>query len=98
MDESAFMHAWMVMIGSLATPAIILIAFGLMLGVVKVADAVKQVGAIVGIVIVLILILCITLGAWSSMSVWQRLALVVIGIGVWLLRRPRPRKGRRENE
>ncbi len=96
MSESALMNDWMVIIGSLATLAIIVIGIGLMLGAVKFADAVKQVGAIGGIVIVLILISCITLGAWSSMSGWQRLALVVIGIGIWILRRPRWQSGKRE--
>jgi predicted tellurium resistance membrane protein TerC len=87
--ESNFMHGWVVFMGSLATIALILTAFGLMLGIVKPADAVKHVGAILGIVIALMLVPGALVSAWSSLSLWQRIALAAIGIGVWQWRRPR---------
>ena len=61
--------------------ALILIAFGLVLGIVKTADAPKRVGAIVGVVIVLIFIPGILLNIWSGLSLWQRVAMLAIGIG-----------------
>ena len=61
-------------------------AIGLMLGIAKPADAMKRIGAILGIVIVLMLIPGVPLGAWSGMSLWQQVALVVILVGVWRLK------------
>jgi len=95
MSESNFMHGWVVLLGLLATIALVLMAFGLMLGVVKPADALKHVGAILGIVIVLSP--GMILSAWSGMSLWQQIALVAIGVGVWqwqrLRRQTRKRRG-----
>ena len=89
MSVSNIMHGWVDLLGSLATIALILTAFGLMLGIVKPADAVKHVGAILGIVIALMLVPGALVSAWSSLSLWQRIALAAIGIGVWQWRRPR---------
>ena len=41
MSASNFMHGWAVLVGSLAMIALILTAFGIMLGMVKPADAVN---------------------------------------------------------
>jgi hypothetical protein len=89
MGESNFMQGWVALAGSLAMIALILTAFGLMLGIVKPADAVKHVGAILGIVIALMLVPGALVSAWSSLSLWQRIVLAAIGIGVWQWRRPR---------
>ena len=88
MSASNFMHGWMTLIGSLATIALILTAFGLMLGIVKPADVLKHVGTILGIVIVLMLIPGILVSAWLGMSLWQQIALVAIGIGISVWLRP----------
>jgi hypothetical protein len=97
MSKSNFMHDWVALLGSLAMIALILTALGLMVGTVKPADAVKHIGAILGIVIVLMLTPGILANAWSGMSLWQQIALVTIGIGLWQWRRPRrqPRIKRR---
>lgn len=94
MDGSNFMQGWVVLAGSLATIAIILMAFGLMLGIVKPADAPKHIGAILVIVIGLMVVPGILANAWSAMSLWQQIALLAIGIGVfwWLRPRRQPRK------
>jgi uncharacterized membrane protein YccC len=98
MTISDFMHRSEVLLGSLATIAIILTAFGLMLGIVKPADALRHIGAIMGIVILLMIGPGILLSAWSAMSLWQQLAFVAIGVGVSYLLWPRrePRRSRRE--
>jgi hypothetical protein len=89
MNESIFMHGWASIIGSLATIAIIVTALGVLLGVLKPADALKKIGAYLGIIILLILIPGALLNLWSVMSVWQRVALAAIGGVIWWWRRPR---------
>ena len=98
MSASNFMHGWVALTGSLATIALILTAFGIMLGIVKPADVLKHVGAILGIVIVLMLIPGVLVSAWSCMSLWQRIGLVAIGIGIWQWRRPRRQTRKRKDE
>jgi len=98
MSESNLMHEWVVLLGSLATIALILMAFGLMLGIVKPTDALKHVGTILGIVIVLMLIPAVLVNLWSGIPLWQRIALVAIGIGVWQWRRPRLQTRKRKEK
>ena len=88
---TAIGHAWATLIQSLAILAIILTALGLMLGIVKPADALRQVGAILGILIILLLIPAALIKLCSAISLWQWIGLAVIGIGVWQWRRPRRR-------
>ena len=89
MNGSNFMHGWVALAGSLAMIALILTAFGLMLGIVKPADALKRVAAIVGIVMLFMVIPAVLVSIWSGMSLWQRLGLAALGIVVWQWRRPR---------
>jgi hypothetical protein len=74
--------------GLLAIVALILTAFGLMFGIVKPADAIRRVAAILGVVIALMSAPGVLVGVWSAMSLWQRLGLAAIGVGVWQWRRP----------
>jgi Zn-dependent protease with chaperone function len=99
MYEADFIHGCMSILGSLATIAVILTALGTILGLVKPADALKYCGVIVGLTIVIVLIVSVLVGLWSSMSVWQRVILAVIGLSVWRLRQKRrePQK-RKEGE
>jgi hypothetical protein len=80
--------AWVALIQSLAISALILTGLGLMLGVVKPADALKQVGAILGILILLVLIPDAPIKLWSAISLWQWVGLAAIGIVIWQWRRP----------
>jgi len=92
MSGSNFMRGWIAFVGSLAIIALILTAFGIMLGIVKRADAVNRIGAILGIVIVLMLAPGILAGVWSAMSMWEQFSLVAIAVIAWQLRQPRKRK------
>jgi Ca2+/Na+ antiporter len=83
------MHWWMNLVGSLATIALILTGFGIMLRIVKTDDVLKRIAAILGIVILLMLIPGILVSAWSALSLWQQIVLIAIGIGVVQLLRPR---------
>ena len=95
MNESNFMHWWINLVGSLATIALILTAFGIMLRIVKPDDVLKRIGAILSIVIVLMLIPGILVSAWSALSLWQQIVLIAIGIGAVQLLRPRPQRRKR---
>jgi hypothetical protein len=98
MSASNFMQAWVALTGSLAMIAIILTALGLMVGVVKPADAARHLGAILGMVIVLMFAPGLVMSAWSGLSPWQQIGLIAIGIGVfsWLRPRHQPRKRKGE--
>jgi len=76
----------------LATIALVLAAFGLMLGIVKPADAPKHIGAIPVIVVGLMVVPGILVSAWSAMSLWQQIILIAIEIGVFWWLRPRQTK------
>jgi hypothetical protein len=88
-NESIFMHGWATIIGSLATIAIIATALGLMLRVLKAADALKRIGACLGLAVLLKLIPGALINLWLSMSVWERIALTVVGLVTVWWRRPR---------
>ena len=88
---TAIGHAWVSLTQSFAIIALVLMALGLMLGMVKPADALKQVGAILGILIIMLLIPAALIKLCSTISLWQWIGLTVIGIGVWQWRRPRRR-------
>jgi len=64
-------------------------AFRLLLGIGKPADALRRIGATLGIVVALVLIPGVLANAWSGLPLWQRIALAAIGIGAWQLFRPR---------
>jgi len=97
MNRPNFMQEWVALAGSVAMIALILTAFGLMLGVVKPVDALRRVGGTLGVVMLLLVLLAVIENVWSSMSLWQRLGLATIALGLWQWRRPRrqsPRKNR----
>ena len=98
MNESIFMHGWASIIGSLATIAIIVTALGVLLGVLKPADALKHGGAFVGVAIVVVLIVTVLVGLWSSMSLWQRTVLAAFAFGAWRLRQERRQPRERKDE
>jgi hypothetical protein len=89
MSESNFMHWWMNLVGSLATIALIIAAFGLILGSLKPADTLMRIGSILGAVIALIFAPCILVNAWLGMTLWEKIGLVAIVIVAWQWRRPR---------
>jgi len=76
----SLIHGWMNLLGSLAIVATVLAALGLMLGIVKPADAIQLIATIVCIVVALTLLSGILASAWSAMSWWQQVALAAIEI------------------
>jgi hypothetical protein len=71
MDGSNLMQGWVSLLGSLAVIAIILTAFGVMLGIVKPGDVPKHIGTILVTVVGLIVLPGILRSAWSAMALWQ---------------------------
>jgi hypothetical protein len=89
MSGSNFMHWWINLVGSFATIALVLTAFGLMLQIMRPADALKRIGAILGTVITLIFAPCILVNDWLGMTLWEKIGLVAIGVVVWQWRKAR---------
>ncbi len=89
MNGSCFIQGWVAFgvafAGSLAMIALILTAFGLMLGIVKPVDALRRVGTILGVVVLLMVIPAVLENVWSTMSLWQWLGLAIIVIVFWQL-------------
>jgi Sec-independent protein secretion pathway component TatC len=81
-----------------AIMALIVMALATMVGFVKPADCVKHCAAILGIAVVLILVVSVFVSLWSSMSLWQRAVVAMIGFYIWRVRwqRRQPRKKREE--
>lgn len=71
--------------GVLAVIAIIVTAFGLMLGILKPADASKRIGVIVGTVIALLILPQIIIGEWMMLTIWQQIGVISLVVGACLL-------------
>ncbi len=86
--------------GALATIALIVIGFGLMLRRLEPKEAAKYGAAFVGVAIVLILLVTDLVKLWCSISLWQRFVLAIVALVLWikLWRRNQPRvsKGAKE--
>ena len=87
-----FMQDWTQLVKSLAVIAFLLTGFGLMLGFIKPAVALRRVAAILGIVVMLPLIPCALAKLWADIPLWQWIGLGAIGICVcqWWRTRQQP--------
>jgi len=83
MNGPNFMQGWVALVGSLTIIALILTAFGLMLGIVRPADALRSVAAILGVVMLFMVLPAVLVNVWSGMSLWQQFALAAIGLCLW---------------
>ncbi len=95
MNGLNLMQGWAILAGSVAMIALILTAFGLMLGIVEPADALRRLVAIVGVIILLIVTPSILVNIWSNMSSGQQICLTALVIFFGLLLRPRQKRSRR---
>lgn len=75
-----FFNSLMELLGSFLLVAIIVTAFGLILGMVKPTGACRRIGVIVGAVIALLVVLRIAASAWSAMTLWQQMAIAALGL------------------
>jgi len=89
MVASSIVAGAQTIIGSFALIALIVVALGTMVGVVKPSEVVDRVGVIVGLTIVASLLVSVFVGLWGTMSVWQEVVLAALGLVVWQMRRER---------
>jgi hypothetical protein len=85
-------------VGVVAMMVVVLAALALMLRILKPADALKGIVAILGIAVTLSLLPVVLIAAWSRLSVWQQLGLSACGLGALLLLRPRRRRAHKKQE
>ena len=85
-------QAWITLVQLFAIVALVLIALGLMLGMIKPADFLKHVGAILCIVITLLLILNALMDLWWTIRLRQGIVLGMLAIAIWQLREARRQK------
>ena len=98
MIKLSLLYCWMSLLGSLAVIAIVLTAIACMLCIVKPADVPTRAAVILGVVILLIMLPAVVVGAWQGMSLWQQIALVAIGVGIWQWKQPLRRRRRTKVE
>lgn len=82
---------WLAILQLFAIVGIVVVAFGLMVGMMKPSDALKHIGAILGMIIILMLLPGILIGTWSRLLLWQKLDLTAIVAALWFLRRSQRR-------
>jgi hypothetical protein len=84
MIETNLMRGWAGIVESVALFALTILAIGLIVSAVKLSDVLKHLGTILGVAILLLMLPAIMVSAWSSMSYWQHLGIVILGIMVGL--------------
>src|ERR1700678_2608162 len=80
MIETNLMRSWAGIVESVALFALTILAIGLIVSAVKLSDVMKHLGTILGVVILLLMLPAIMASAWASMSYWQHLGIVILGI------------------
>jgi phosphatidylserine synthase len=84
MIETNLMRGWAGIVESVALFALTILAIGLIVSAVKLSEVLKHLGTILGVAILLLMLPAIMVSAWSSMSYWQHLGIVILGIMVGL--------------
>jgi hypothetical protein len=85
MNGSNLMQGWLTLVGLLAITALVLTAFGIMIGVVKPADAFRRISVIMGTVIALLILPQIVIGEWMALTIGHKIGIVVLVIGAFLV-------------
>lgn len=94
MIGETLMRGWAGIVESAALLAIVVLALGVMVRAVKLGDAMKYLGAIVGVVILLVMLPQIIVSLWLSMSLWQHLGIAVVIVLAFLLLNERGRRSK----
>ena len=69
---------WNAILEAAAVIAIVVIAIGLMIGVIDARRAVGRIGAVLGTIVLLLVLPSILLGLWRSLSLWQQLGIITL--------------------
>ena len=78
-------------LASLAVLLIVTAGIGVMLGAIKPADALRSIGALVGVFVLLAVLICNLMNLWAALPLAKKIGLVAPGVALllWLaLRRP----------
>lgn len=84
MIETNFMRGWAGIVESVALCAITILAIGVIVSAVKPSDVARHLAVILCIVVLLLVLPAIMVAAWSSMSFWQHLGILILGIMIGL--------------
>jgi hypothetical protein len=84
MPETNLLPGWVGIVESVALVVMAIFAIAVIVGEVKPADVARHLGSIFCIVILLILLPAIMMNIWSTMSYWQHLGIVILGIMIGL--------------
>ena len=99
MVETNLMRGWDGIVESVALLAVVILALGVLVRVVKPSDAARHLGAILCVVILLLMLPAILVTTWHSMASWQQFGIVALGImivlSLWALRQPRKKQKER---
>jgi hypothetical protein len=98
MWQATVVQSWASIVGSLALIALIVIALGTIVGLIKPADVMQSVGVVIGFVVATILLVSVLVALWSSMSLWQRLAAAAIVASIYRLRQARRQTRKRRDD
>lgn len=84
MIETNLMRGWTRIVESAALFAITILAIGVIVSAVKLSDVVKHLVTILCVVILLLMLPAMTRTTWSSMSYYQHLGIIILGIVIGL--------------
>lgn len=98
MSGTNLMQSWVHLLGALAGIAIIVVAIGLMLGIVRPADVPRHIGTVLVIVVGLMVAPGILASVWSAMALWQQISLFAVGAVVLMWLRPRRQSKERSKQ
>jgi uncharacterized membrane protein YhaH (DUF805 family) len=93
-----FIDWWTLLMGALATIALIVIGLGLMVRKLQPADAAKYGAGYVGIAVVLTMLVKLLVSFWCGMSLWQHFLLFVAVLVLWQWRRKSQQPQKRKEE
>jgi len=93
--ESRLLSVWDDLVGSTALTATIILALCVMVGAVKREDVLRNLGMIIGILILLIMLPAIIVALWHAMSFEQHLGIATIFTALILLLSATHRKSRK---
>ena len=84
-----FLNGAMGVAGALAIFAIVATVLGLMLGILKPADAFMRIAFVAGVILLLSIVPSLFVSAWRNLTLWQKLGVATLAVAVWLRLRPR---------
>ncbi|MGA2654008.1 MAG: hypothetical protein ABSF28_26100 [Terracidiphilus sp.] len=95
MIQTNLMCGWAGIVESVALIAITILALGIIVSAVKLSDVLKHLRAILCMTILLLMLPAIIVSAWTSMTYWQHLGILILGIMIGLSARALRQAGKK---